>query len=629
MACCRDSSGAGSAWFPSTGSILERASSAGGSGRKAFGWLLCLLGLLAQGSAAEATNAVAEGPAPPSRSLIVVEASRGTQRRVEGIVQTVRALLDSQFKGQLRSGDYLGLWTFNEDLYTSRFPLQQWTSEKHPALAQQAQTLLLGQAYEKSANLEIVLPQLLRVMQQSEVVTVVLLSAGEGKMRGTPVDSVINEAWKEWRGRQQKAQMPVVTVLRSVNGQLTYWSVAPGPATPELPPLPGQLPVAQQKTAPAITVAKAVSNPPPLFAAVELKPKTLTNILARKMAEATTAARQSNAPPLFANVDVKPKSLTNAVALKRTGPTTTPQRTNAFVETAGPPPATSRPGAEASPVPPMVSGASTPSQLANTTPKTNVFPVSASPPTTVGRQSSPAVQSASSIAATKDRQTALRISDGPKATPGVAAPAAAPEVSSRSKVPVETPAPIQRTPAEPKPRSDTAAQDMPAVNDRAVPVSTVPGINAPAQASPAAPPPTAPITAPNSLTEAGKTSPSPSSPSATTPQATGASSRGGSDEAAVSPPQPASPSKPPLQIPSSQARGFLAENAIWLALLAIMTCGAGYFMWLWITTFFRRSSGDEPQFQPLAFQPTEPEEIAQPSQSERGDKRPAETAGKP
>ena len=29
-------------------------------------------------------------------------------------------------KGQVEAGDTIGLWTFNEELYTGRFPLQTW-----------------------------------------------------------------------------------------------------------------------------------------------------------------------------------------------------------------------------------------------------------------------------------------------------------------------------------------------------------------------------------------------------------------------------------------------------------------------------------------------------------------------
>src|SRR5579885_2771686 len=66
-------------------------------------------------------------PAPayaPNRFLLIVETSHPMQRRVQPLLQTIRELLGSNLAGQGRRGDTLGVWTFNEELYTGLLPLQ-------------------------------------------------------------------------------------------------------------------------------------------------------------------------------------------------------------------------------------------------------------------------------------------------------------------------------------------------------------------------------------------------------------------------------------------------------------------------------------------------------------------------
>ena len=72
------------------------------------------------------TNTAKAAP-PSNRCLLIVETSRSMQRRADAVLKTVQDLLTSGLSGQLRQGDTLGLWTFNEDLYAGRFPLQTWS----------------------------------------------------------------------------------------------------------------------------------------------------------------------------------------------------------------------------------------------------------------------------------------------------------------------------------------------------------------------------------------------------------------------------------------------------------------------------------------------------------------------
>jgi hypothetical protein len=85
------------------------------------------------------------------------------------------------------------------------------------------------------------LPELLKVISGSEAITIVLITSGEGIMRGTPFDEQINAAWKEWHDEQEGAQMPLVTVLRARLDEITDWSLTPAPRPIELPAVTANL----------------------------------------------------------------------------------------------------------------------------------------------------------------------------------------------------------------------------------------------------------------------------------------------------------------------------------------------------------------------------------------------------
>ena len=195
-----------------------------------------------------------------NRWLLIVETSRSMQRRADAALQTVQELLTSGMSGQLRRGDTLGIWTYNEGFYAGRFPLQKWSPEAQQDIAAHALTFLKGQKYEKQANFDKVLPALGRIIKDSQLLTVVLVSSGDEKMRGTPFDDRINESYQKWHNQQQKAQMPFVTALRAKNGQLTDFTVS-------TPPWPTQMPHLPQATQSAETVQSklfdALHNAPP------------------------------------------------------------------------------------------------------------------------------------------------------------------------------------------------------------------------------------------------------------------------------------------------------------------------------------------------------------------------------
>ena len=79
--------------------------------------------------------------------LLMVETSRTMQSPLPEMLKVTTELLRSGMDGQLRSGDTLGLWTFNAHLYAGQFPLQDWT----PAFTRAALSTI-GRAKSKSIS---------------------------------------------------------------------------------------------------------------------------------------------------------------------------------------------------------------------------------------------------------------------------------------------------------------------------------------------------------------------------------------------------------------------------------------------------------------------------------------------
>jgi hypothetical protein len=220
-----------------------------------------------------------------NRYLLIVETSRSMEGRGSGTLQAIHQLLASAMRGELRKGDSFGIWTYNSQLYTGRFPIQYWSPETQKSIVQKAMVFLQAQTCEKTGNLELVLPTLERVAKNSQLLTVILVSDGEQKIRGTGFDEQINKLYDHWRTEQTKAKMPFITILRSFAGQWTNFTVNPAPWPVEMPPMPKSLEVAKVEKKPTAT------KPP-------LPPRSTNNLIisGRKIAESKLAA--SNTLPI-------------------------------------------------------------------------------------------------------------------------------------------------------------------------------------------------------------------------------------------------------------------------------------------------------------------------------------------
>jgi len=213
--------------------------------------------------AQDATNT----PDPPGRFLLLVETSSSMRRRADGVMQTVAALLTSDLGGRLRTGDTIGLWTFNADVYAGRLPLQQWSPATREAVASNVLGFLKLQRYEKKANLDKALAQADSLVGASSAITLLLITDGNQTVRGTPFDAAINAIFQANRREQARARVPFVVVLRAEQGRFVNGSVGLPPWRVEVPATPGEIARANrpQSEPPRAETAAPKPEPPPLI----------------------------------------------------------------------------------------------------------------------------------------------------------------------------------------------------------------------------------------------------------------------------------------------------------------------------------------------------------------------------
>ncbi len=234
-----------------------------------------------------------------TRYLVIVDTSRSMRHRSKAMLRTVQDLLNSGMQGELSGGETLGLWTFNEDLYTGRLPLQVWAPQEQEAIVRRTLSFLKAQACQRQPNLEKVIPALQDVVKDSELITVILISAGAAKMRGTPFDDLINDYYARWNNEQPNGQVPLVTVFRARNGKMIRCSVRPASERVEFPPLPPpEAPVVRTEAPAPVPAPQNVPPqmaPPLILSGKKLRPETTQS--QKTEAPVVRAERPAPVPP--------------------------------------------------------------------------------------------------------------------------------------------------------------------------------------------------------------------------------------------------------------------------------------------------------------------------------------------
>src|SRR6185437_9840017 len=173
-----------------------------------------------------------------NRWLLIYNTSASMRDRVEGVEAVTQDLLSTAMHGNLRAGDTIGIWTYDNQLRANEAPLLTWSPDDARAIDQKTLQFLSHHAYEKTAAFGDVLVNLLHVVKISDVVTIVLISDANDTISGTPFDARLNAFYRANSQKQKKTRMPVVTVFRGEHGILTTNTVALSPWPVDIPAVP-------------------------------------------------------------------------------------------------------------------------------------------------------------------------------------------------------------------------------------------------------------------------------------------------------------------------------------------------------------------------------------------------------
>jgi hypothetical protein len=270
------------------------------------------------GQLAAQTNALGLAhPLANERFLLVIETSAATEKRIENVQKVAGAIIASGLSGHMLPGTTLGVWTFNDQLSTGKFPLRVWTPESRQHTAREVAQFLQQQEFKKTPRLTGVQAALTNLLAQSERITVIYITSGSQPIKGTPQDELIAETFRSNAEKQRGLLMPFVTILRATKGQVAAAAVTTPPwslEVPEYPDVPKPNPEALKPPAP--------EPPPPQPVAPRTSPNVLSPTNVIYLAE--TSAPPAIKPPV---PEVRAEVPTN-VAANVAAPAVPPPPTN-------------------------------------------------------------------------------------------------------------------------------------------------------------------------------------------------------------------------------------------------------------------------------------------------------------
>jgi len=240
-----------------------------------FGRVLLLLTALLLPAPAPAQD----GYQPPQRWLLIFDTSTPMQRWLPGTTTELQNLFFSNLSGELRAGDSVGVWTFDEKLHAGRYPLFTWQPQNAADEASRLINFLDFEHYSGHTRFAALQPLLGRVIAHSPRLTIVLFCDGKDKLKLTPYDDGINRVFDVTQADRKKVKDPYVVVIRTQQGKFVGATVNLPPGSvdlPAFPPLPQ--PAQISPPSPAQDLSGPVAPPaPPAPPLVIVGTRVLTN----------------------------------------------------------------------------------------------------------------------------------------------------------------------------------------------------------------------------------------------------------------------------------------------------------------------------------------------------------------
>ena len=356
-------------------------------------WIFTVVLLLVLFSRAPASAAQAE------RWLIIFNTSSAMKSRLPAVETEIKSLFATSFSQNLRAGDSVGVWTFDQQLRTGQFPLTTWAPENTVQTTSSLIAFLRKQRFSGNTSFAALQPLLGQLIADSERLTVVIICDGGDEIHWTPYDDGINETLNQTRGERKKSRQPYVLLIRTQLGKYISATVNFPPAPLNVPPFP---------PLPEETKAMPSNLPPKPVVPVETKPPVTEPSLiivgthvGTNLEEVMKMSAATNNP-----VAVAPPSTTNPPPVEVEA-----QQTNSISE----------------PVPPAVVATSPPAETAviAAAPKTNL-PLAEIRPTNLISKPAPPVSSSNVPVAAKEAVVAAPKISASTETNGTVAASSAP-----------------------------------------------------------------------------------------------------------------------------------------------------------------------------------------------------------
>jgi hypothetical protein len=201
--------------------------------------------------------------APPrvsaQRFLFVVDTSGSTKKIDAGIRQALFDLIYFGIDGQMKKGDTFGIWTYNDQVTTGKFPMMTWDPEQVLPLASAAGKFLEAQKLSGDSDPMTALGRAASVVRNVKDLNIFLITDGRTPLARTAYDHQVNPVYAQRKREVEKNKKPFITTFVARGGQVTNASVTlagePILLPPPSPPQPKQI-VQRPKASAATNLAR-------------------------------------------------------------------------------------------------------------------------------------------------------------------------------------------------------------------------------------------------------------------------------------------------------------------------------------------------------------------------------------
>ncbi|MDB6056242.1 MAG: hypothetical protein JWO95_86 [Verrucomicrobiales bacterium] len=272
------------------------------------------------------------------RYLFLIETSEAMDANKVALRKAMRSIIESGLNGQMKYGDTIGVWTYNDKLKTD-FPMILWRNEHVQDVQSAVDFWMSKQKFVHRSDLSKGMPLLQSIIKASQKLTIIWMTTGNDQITGLPFATEIAELQKEFRDGFRKQHIPFVTLLAVRKGVIADFTVNPGDAKLRLPEVMEKEAAAPVvvATAPSAPVVEAppVAKKPPLIIHVGPSPESVLEKSNAAIA-AIKAAAQTNIPATQqtatnATPVAKPEITTNAPVDKPIVTTPQPLKSNDIV----------------------------------------------------------------------------------------------------------------------------------------------------------------------------------------------------------------------------------------------------------------------------------------------------------